>query len=367
MNNVLDLLTLELGGRVYGASLAHDKGLSRSTERVELDPAGMVFLQDVYDTSQILRLLDGATLDDVVQAYTADLASLSLRKREIVGVFGEICRSQFRVQDSSPSALDDTLTNLKLTVFEDQFCLRIQLTADRCASTDLSIWIKKEFEAELVRMSVLVGDMMQRLVHLNLVGLITYAPDDPQICQFYYFTKEAISEIAETKRVLPRSGPDRVIETTRTETRIIRQTRSTHHLVKAGVHRAEDYKEAVPNRIHRFFGSIPPWLMNSLIVVDGTEVLCESVTFVTADVVERRSLSVVRYDPAVVIGPFVLAGWGPEDVKLDRIPTWFTRLRSKIPDTVSEVVGIILTLIFTCLIAYVFIKGVFAIWTQIFG
>jgi hypothetical protein len=168
------------------------------------------------------------------------------------------------------------------------------------------------------------------LVEMEQVGLIEWIQDDG--CRFHFYKnviEETNGDVRETTRedVTDRGSVRERKKTTRTErdyVRSRRHARHVHDVVCAQnllLNSSRDLK--MPPRVRKLLDSSPDYVKPFMRVVTGTEVrrLMIERDLATETLTEsEESVTVAeeimyRPDPAVVIGHYVLTGWGAEELE----------------------------------------------------
>lgn len=133
----------------------------------------------------------------------------------------------------------------------------------------------------------------------NQVGLIRFSELDPKVCQFFYCR-------------LTTSLNSWTVERMRHHREVDTLWAYLHDLVEAEAVPVAWYSGEVPQRVQQVIEALPPFIAPHCKIVSGTLI---GETIVERQVAVREWSEVLpetpRYagDPALVFGPFVLAGW----------------------------------------------------------
>lgn len=307
----LHAVGLKRGGRHYGQPQPLE-------DRVRQEPApeiGRIFVEDLVASSAILALSPEATRAQIIAAYGTDIGTLAARQKEADGFMLAVLecgmdRAVITQQDkrnAETNALKRLLEPLGINP-------QIALTAERSAMApaELVAWLKDEYRAEIDRIARRIATTLHYLADHHVVGLVDWT--SPDVCKFHYFAFNVRQAKTSTSK---RTGDILAWNTltTRTETTTeTDRTRHTHHVVDAAVNAIADYARPMPPRITKLLETAPPWLRPHLVVIDGKETLSERITETVGSQVVVETHSVVRYDPAIAFGQFVLGGWNEADI-----------------------------------------------------
>jgi hypothetical protein len=314
MNTAVPSKTVELTlkGRLYGqpAQTTLERALQEPPPEI-----GSIFVEDIKKASAILALPDEPTRSEIFAAYGKDILDLTRRRQEadrfMLAVL-ECGMDRFHVEFGKRKAEKDSLQRLLEPLGVDP---QIGLTADKSAlpEAELTAWLKAAFHSEIGQIARRIATTLHHLADHQVVGLVDWKGLD--VCMLHYFTWSA-EHSSNTKH--ERTGDImswNTLTTTVAETIRLKRTRHTHHVVNAGVHQASDYKLRMPSRIKLLLANAPAWLKPHLVVIDGYETLSMETTTLADESVSEQVHSVMRYDPAVAIGNFTLAGWNEQDVQ----------------------------------------------------
>lgn len=179
-----------------------------------------------------------------------------------------------------------------------------------------------------------VVDILDLMSDMEVVGLVRWTSDTA--CRFHFFRHVLIEELKDTRRltntasrIVARSDGNSVQETKttrRTENDVVhthRHARHVHEVVAAQNNLLPAKHVVKPKRVEELLAMFPTWLQSLGRIITGTEVhrtiieqdlRSENLTEADEQVeIQRRVL--YHPDPAVVLGHYVLTGWGEEEVQ----------------------------------------------------
>ncbi len=275
---------------------------------------------------------DGQELTDVVQAYNASLKELRTIREDAVGFIELLCGRHFVHDDQHVSGTRQsvkTASDVATTAGKPRDFLTLN-----------PIRVSVNLEPGLFGLSVLEGarqlqadlrqsvedfvanflEIMDRLVELRVVGTIDWPV--PTACRFRFFhVKLETVKDTHVTGISSRNGRD--------WKQTYRQTETAHtlhgeqqHLAQARRTELPAYQQTMPIRVRELCDQIPIWLEERIDVVDGDLFRCDTVqkhlkTEQHSEFVEETKLPYV-FDPAITLGPFVLASWLSDEVDAER-------------------------------------------------
>ena len=179
-------------------------------------------------------------------------------------------------------------------------------------------------------------DLLAKMVDRELFGLVEWLPNN--CCAYHFFKRVIIQEnegaserVSEEKfRTVTQRDPGngrqvigrRTIEQTVGGGRHHHRFARHQHDVMQAIHTSvRDSRVVMPPQVQRLCEAIPAWLYPFVQVIDGT-IIRERI--IERDVsgeqwadVRLRDEPIIGYEPAVIIGTFVLTGWGPREVQAE--------------------------------------------------
>ncbi len=326
---------------------------------------------------------NGAKLDReaLVAAYVASLKMLGQFHDDIQVVVREACRAnlEFRTDEVEAHAeARDAVLGMKLEdmmsqAFSAWLPARNALTASlmSLSSDSIVMQLNASLSAEVTNFSRQFVELLERMVDLELFGLVEWLPK--QCCRYHFFRQVVIqgpeqstdtfnvsfaddSDDSAESPVRRRRGQRRVT-TTRTVKHEIRFARHQHELINAVRTSIRNSPVIMPPQIVRLINSIPEWLYPFVEVIDGQivrELIIErDVSVEDWTQVNVRDEPINDIDPGIIIGPFVLSGWGSFEIRAEQ------ERRQTIQRLVTEESEFRLTPVFT--VAAISLSGI-ALW-----
>lgn len=283
----------------------------------------------------------------VVGAYVNSLKQLAGFRNDVEALIMETCRAnlEFR-QDTGELYAEarDAILKSKLKEMMDQafsgwMPAKNIVTADLLSRT-ADVYIPRlnaSLTHEAMNFSRQLFDMLQRMVDLELFGLVEWLPK--QCCRYHFFRRVVIQGAAEETQTVtetltrdesgarPRGSGRRVIGNRRTTSthsikHQIRFARHQHELINAVRTSVHNSTVIMPPQIVRLVESIPEWLYPFVEVIDGQivrELIIErDVSVKDWTQVDVRDEPILELDPGIVIGPYVLSGWGSVEIQKEQ-------------------------------------------------
>jgi hypothetical protein len=178
-------------------------------------------------------------------------------------------------------------------------------------------------------------ELLAKLVERQLFGLVEWLPN--HCCGYHFFKRVIIQEnlgtsefqVAGSQYYEPESvkpGPKtgrrivgkRTIKETRHGQHYHRFARHEHSVMNAVCTTIRNSQVVMPPQVARLVGQVPDWLYPFVQVIDGDifrERVIEQDTGVeTWTDVHVHDEPIYGHEPGVIIGPYVLTGWGPREV-----------------------------------------------------
>jgi hypothetical protein len=263
----------------------------------------------------------------IADAYGADLRTLERRREEFTAWMREVIRCSIvspagrapLVEADVQKAWAELRAEVPAVGSSD--LLRLPFERARRLPSELIGELQGEYRDATHRLIQLFTFWLHRLVEGEFIGLVEWAGEAADVCRYHFIQHEYRQDVLGEEIRAERAGPIWGGTVTTFLDRAIRSQlfglRYVHHLVGATLHRPEEYPHLMPERIHRLLKTAPLWLRPHVLLVDGQLTRQEIVRQQIADrtAVETRVLSVYRYDPGVLLGPFIIAGWTAEEVE----------------------------------------------------
>lgn len=273
-------------------------------------------LVSAYQASHEKLVRAGAEVDRLFFA----VARASLEIRDCCLVTGEKRRAEYRRK------LAEIRQSLSFEFSPDGPIPENSLLVDPLELVELRI--EKRLRADIDQFVNAFFEKLDELTGKNVLGNIAW--DDERRCTFQYFGQVLIRNAptlsARTERTITRQAFTKI--TTVDKLTVARQTtthrtvRHEHRLENAKLESLADCSMVLPAGITEIVAAIPPWLKSVMRIVVGHCVheriiehdIGESVD---EEVVRRESVRTERYiDPAIVLGSYVLTGWGDREIRV---------------------------------------------------
>jgi len=286
--------------------------------------------------------------DALVAAYIESLKQLDGFRADVQRVIEEACRAnlEFR-QDAGEThvaardaVLNDKLKEMIAEASSDWLPFK-NIAGAALLSQPMEIY-RQKFDAslseEVAKFSKQLFESLARLVDRELCGLVEWLPNN--CCRYHFFRRVVIQgatqHTQESSVVMRRDfdesddddfGTEGVIghfRTTRSQhvKHEIRFARHEHEVIDA-IHASIGNSAVVmPPQIVRLTKSIPEWLYPFVDVIDGQivreRIIERDVSVEDWSKVVVRDVPIIGGDPSIVIGPFVLSGWGPREIQQEQ-------------------------------------------------
>jgi len=283
----------------------------------------------------------------LVEAYIGSLTQLDRFRKEVENLIRVACETnlEFRQQSGETheqardAALQAKLGEMLSAAAVDWLPTRNIIDA-RLVSRPVNE-LRQQLDAALdhavSQFCVGFFESLAKLVDRELFGLVEWLPNN--CCSYHFFKRVVIQENegAQATSVKTKfhseSEPDpetgRRIVGTRTTTTTRgsgkhqhRLARHQHDVMNAFHTSIGNSNVVMPPQVTRLCQAVPEWLHPFVRVIDGTifrERIVERDTGVENwQDVQIHDEPIVGWEPGVVIGPYVLTGWGPREVRAEQ-------------------------------------------------
>jgi hypothetical protein len=281
--------------------------------------------------------------ETVATAYIDSLKTLNEFYHDVRTVICEACRAnlEFRADENATHVeardkiLGGKLEEMMTQAFAAWLPAKNSLTASLLSnSPDAFIGqLDASLSEEVDRFSRQFLELLERMVDLELFGLVEWLPK--QCCRYHFFRRVVIQgpevRTQSTNETFvddsEESSPPGIIgnrrtTSTRTVRHEIRFARHQHELINAVRTSIRNSTVIMPPPIVRLVNSIPSWLYPFFEVIDGQivrELIIErDVSVEDWTQVDVRDEPIIDIDPGIVIGPFVLSGWGSMEIRKEQ-------------------------------------------------
>ena len=343
---------VELSGRRFPAQWLEPKKKDPSRLR-QLAPLSNQEQLPMLVAKEVRSRLSWAQLPpDIVQvqplaeAYVASLNRLAQFRQDVDNLMRIACEAnlEFRQElgethaTARDAAMTSELHDMLQQATSDWFPPRNILDA-QLASRPVPE-VRRRLEQSLVNS---VADFTQRffallarLVDKELFGLVEWYPNN--CCAYHFFKRVLIQENKGTSRRITESYFDQITERDRATGRQIigkKTTRITHgkgqHTRRFARHQHDvtnairtsigNTRVVMPPPVVRLCDAVPDWLKPFVEVIDGTiireRIVERDVQITHWEDVEVTDEPIIGCEPGVIIGPYVLTGWGPREVEAE--------------------------------------------------
>lgn len=326
-------------GRVYPVSAR-----TEVTSDPELPPGFRTLPDDFWGTLPFAQATKGRHAlpkPKLYGVYNNTLDALEKMHAEGVAFLGKIftCNVEIRTDWLNDRHLYELMRRkvqewadaLPAFSFKKPHALRLDLHTqpEFVIRTTLDLALRSATES-LVRQFV---DALDALVDLEQVGLIEWKA--PDACRYHHFRHVLIERQQAVRQLTNESAKDtqrgavvkrehtHVTTVERDLERTHRHARHVHEVLETKSHRLSTWSVSWPKRVDVLLRALPRWLKPIARIITGKEIYRQIIeqdirtesTTETEQAVETWEEVLYRPDPAVVIGHYVLTGWGEEELK----------------------------------------------------
>jgi len=284
--------------------------------------------------------------ETLVAAYIQSLQQLDVLRDDVRHVFREACRANLEFQQETGETrteAKDAIISSKLNEMIEEASCDWDRTRNIIGAALLAqppnVYRQKldvALEHEVANFTRQLFEFLARLVDRELCGLVEWFPNN--CCRYHFFRRVVIQDVDQTNRensmiwgsngVNGREGSrpfligSRRTTSTTTGTHEVRHARHEHEVISTIRTSIGNSTVVMPPQILRLVEAIPEWLYPFVEVIDG-HIVRERIVAKTVSVEEWAKIEihdepVYGIDPAIVIGPFVLSGWGSVEVRQEQ-------------------------------------------------
>ena len=223
--------------------------------------------------------------------------------------------------------LDDSLAVARVPTTRPPSSLSLRIDHEHDGEGEV---IRSDFDRALRQaVNEFVGQVFETLEHMvdeQMVGLIEWFGGN--VCRYHFFkavvehTAEELSgEFDDDDDIAfdMDDDDDSFVDATAQSMpirHVHRLARHEHHAINAFCTSIDNSRVVIPDNVQQMIATIPDWLRPSVRVVDGT--LVRELIVERHERTEVTDLPVYGWEPAVIIGHFVLTGWGPREIEQQR-------------------------------------------------
>jgi hypothetical protein len=281
----------------------------------------------------------------LAQAYVGSLEELARFRADVDQLVRATCRASIEFRQASGKTHGksrDTAMQKKL----DQLVKR----ASRAWSSPVNV-----LDAQLVSQSTstlrgrldealrqatgaFASQLFEHLAHLvdnKLAGLVEWLPNN--CCRYHFFKEVLIQHYEGSSRTVREEAVEsgerdpvtgrrlvgrRLTEDTHQGHHVHRHARHEHHVMNAFRTTLGNSRVVVPPNVERLIRSIPEWLYPQVEMIDGDifreRVIEQDYCQEAWQEVRVKDEPIYGCEPGVIIGPYVLTGWGPRGVAAEQ-------------------------------------------------
>lgn len=290
----------------------------------------------------LAKVEQATTKDEIAQATTECGRVLTKFKDDVHGFANALCRQVVQIQvrgdvhpDAMQAALDKTRLPLLQAMNEIALPLPPALSAGlivrplEVVQESVRCWVQESCRAITEQLVM----ALHKLVEMEVVGLIEWKSED--VCQLHFFRQTILQDHVQSQRstAVRRIRRNLVAfeewEQLRARNRVIVE-RHEHHLMNAQAHvlGPGQAQFPIPREYDDLLNRIPEWLRPQVRVLEGT-LIQEHVdsrqireerwkserVLRDSRLIQPRVRNAYEVDPALLLGHFVLAGWGQYEVE----------------------------------------------------
>ena len=342
-------LEVELRGRRFPLTwdqsrLPQDRHIRKLQEHADDNPLAQHLSESIWTRLAWTSLpASGADRQSCVEAYVRSLNQLDQFRLEVEAMVRAACLAslEFRqAQGETHANARDAALSAQLDEMLDQAACDWRTPRNVLDARIVSLPVEALEErlsgplrAAVNDFSVQFFEMLAKLVDRELVGLVEWLPNN--CCSYHFFRRIVIQENRgrdqhiEEQRFNSTSerglatgsqivGKRKVTTVAGSGAHYFRFARHEHEVMNAVATTIKDSQVVILPPVERLIRTIPDWLYPFVKVIDGQifrERIIEREHKVSSwEDVQVRDEPIIGYEPGVIIGPYVLTGWGPREV-----------------------------------------------------
>jgi hypothetical protein len=287
-----------------------------------------------------IQSIPALSRESVAEHYIESVKQLDGYRNDVLTVLREACRAnlEFRHEagelhtEARDAVLERKLSEM-MTQVSKGWKSTLNISSAELFSRPADEYcreIESSLSQECAKFAEQFLSQLAHLVDQQLIGLVEWLPND--CCRYHFFRQVVLQQGAESS-IDPHDSWGRDVEdesnlrrlrgnrretTTTTVKHQIRHARHLHELINAVRTSIRNSKVVMPPQIDRLTKSIPDWLYPFVEVIDGQiireRIIERDVSVEDWTQVRVRDEPIVGIDPGIVIGPYVLSGWGTSEV-----------------------------------------------------
>ncbi len=280
--------------------------------------------------------VNAITLKQVIECYGAHVERLQKICDEWLAMLARLVHFNGRWKTGdTPEALagqidveiakwrDDLLHAAKADTFANKTIVTAKLAVEPLSLVKLEL--TNHIHESLTRAKATMLNQLVNLVDHEVFGIMEWFASEK--CCYHYFMRECDVEVKNSLKAIKINplafGKYRKIETLYANGTTRRSlVRRVQHLVNAHSFSLGQNVFPIPRLQASIIADLPSWITPALKVVEGT-IIRETVSFQDQGChhwnVERVLQDKIQWhtDPALVLGPFVLSGWGQPEIEAE--------------------------------------------------
>jgi hypothetical protein len=302
----------------------------------ELTPAFASLSECILASLPTTDFRTALTPTEVATSVSACAATLAQKQQEVRQFVEAICFQAVEVRvrgtqltEARIAALQSARRPLLEAVHQVTPPLRPALTAElMCQSLEVvhhevNGWVQEA--CHTIAGQLLLA--MHVLVELETVGVIEWPGET--VCKLHFFrhivTQDRIGTSVSQQRTESGDDLQRFITVTELRRTTVRNRYSIecheHHVMNAEAREIAKTQFPIPAQYQQFLDRIPPWIRQHIRILEG-DLILERITHrdVREETWESASVqrTVYELEPAILLGHYVITGWGQQEVDRER-------------------------------------------------
>lgn len=282
------------------------------------------------------RLSSAQAKEDVIQAYVQSLNQIARMRTEVDKLIRHACLAnlEFRQNagETDAEARDAALAEELEEQLSDAAC-DWKPPANMLNARSISTWceeIREHLDESISDAAHEFAEQflenLAKLVDRELIGLVEWLPN--QCCRYFFFRRTIIQDNFGTSRsagsgqdARPQSGQRS--RSTSHGVHYHRFARHEHDLMNVVAASLDATGVKMLPQVLPLVNNIPTWLRPFVQVIDG-QIIRERITEREQKTtgwgeVQSRDEPIYGDDPGVFLGPYLLTGWGPADIRREEL------------------------------------------------
>lgn len=261
------------------------------------------FFESLANTLVYAHYKKAQTTREILSYYQAFVSHLNEGVNALSALVSAVCRANIIGGDSE--LLEKNARKVAGLVGDISYRPELVLRSESAVlpPAELDTYMGKVYRSMAKAYCQEIVRVLDAMVDAEQVGLIDW--QSPTVCRFHYFLSATDRRVVATRENM--LGTEQDIDTTTSHFRY-EEDLVEARMVDPGV------AGFLPYRISKLLERIPPALKQHVRVVFGTKIfetiIGRSQTHRTTQAIPRP---VAIFDPAIVLGPFVLAGWDKQE------------------------------------------------------